>query len=85
VRKNPNAKGKLASAKENVMMAGVYYQIEIGKKQGQIWLSIDGEKLFKVEDINPLVGGHIAIRLRGTAGFKAGCLIKNLEIFSTEE
>jgi hypothetical protein len=82
VRKSPNGEGSLGSATENTMIAGVYYDIQIGKYQGRVWLSIDGEKVFEVDDHDPLGGGHIALRIRGTAGFKAGCLIKELEIES---
>lgn len=84
VRKFPNASGNLGSADESNMIAGIYYDIEIGKYQGKLWLAVNGEKLFEVEDENPLQGGHVALRIRGTAGFKAGCLIKDLEILSDE-
>lgn len=82
VKKNPRAKEPLITAKENRMVAGIYYEIEIGEKQGKLWLSIDGEKVFETVDTNPLTGGHVALRLRGTAGFSAGCLIKDLVISS---
>lgn len=81
VRKNPLSEGHLASAAENKMIAGVYYQIEIGKRNGKIWLSINDEKAFETTDVNPLGEGHIAVRIRGTGGFKAGCLIKDFEIY----
>ena len=81
VRKSPEGK-TLGSASKNTMIAGVYYDIEVGKNQGKLWLKVDGEKLFQAEDKEPLKGGHIALRIRGTAGFKAGCLIKDLEIWS---
>ena len=80
VRKNPGSGEELISAAENVMIAGFYYDIEVGREKDKLWLSIDGRKTFEVKDEAPLSGGHIAIRLRGTAGFKAGCLIKEMEI-----
>jgi hypothetical protein len=80
IQKNPNAKESLASAKENIMNAGVYYSIEVGRQGGKIWLSIDGKRVVEANDDAPLLGGHIAIRLRGTAGFIAGCLIKDMKI-----
>ena len=80
VRKNPDPGITLASARENLMTAGIYYAIEVGKQQGKLWLSIDGKRAFEVKDPDPLSGGHLAIRLRGTAGFQAGCLIKEMEI-----
>jgi hypothetical protein len=84
VRKNPGSGEELISAAENVMIAGFYYDIEVGREEEKLWLSIDGRKTFEVNDEDPLPGGHIAIRLRGTAGFKAGCLIKDMEILEKE-
>jgi len=81
VRKSPEGT-TIGSASENRMIAGVYYAIEVGKKQDKLWLSVDGQKLFETTDPEPLKGGHIALRIRGTAGFKAGCLLKDLEISS---
>lgn len=82
VRKSPASGKTLGSASENSMIAGVYYAIEIGKYGEKLWLSVDGKKIFEVEDEEPLTGGHLALRIRGTAGFKAGCLIKGLEVWS---
>lgn len=81
VKKSPEGK-TLGSASKNSMIAGVHYDIEVGKLEGKLWLKVDGEKLFETTDPEPLKGGHIALRIRGTAGFKAGCLIKDLEILS---
>ncbi|MEM9252605.1 MAG: hypothetical protein AAGB29_09685 [Planctomycetota bacterium] len=80
VRQNPDAAEPLAVAEENVMIAGVYYDIEVGRRDGKLWLSVDGETLFEADDDAPLPGGHVALRLRGTAGFPAGCLIKDFSI-----
>lgn len=84
VKKHPNAAKALVAAAENSMIAGVYYDIEVGKYKGKLWLAIDGEKVFEIDDKKPLAGGHIAVRLRGTAGFKAGCLIKDMIILSKD-
>lgn len=82
IRKSPYAGETLGSAVKNSMIAGVYYEIEVGKRGKKLWLSVDGKKIIKTEDPEPLGGGHLALRIRGTAGFKAGCLIKDLEILS---
>ena len=83
VRKYPEPGNQaLASAKENVMHPGVYYDIEVGRAGGELWLKVDGKLLFKAVDSNPLPGGKIAFRTRGTAGFKAAFLMKDLEIYS---
>ncbi|MDH3708828.1 MAG: hypothetical protein OER04_03010 [Cyclobacteriaceae bacterium] len=81
VRHHP-AKGILAKASENVMIAGVYYEVEVGRDRNRLWLAIDGKKMFEYVDQDPPVGGHVALRIRGTAGFAAGCMIKNLQIIS---
>lgn len=80
VQRFPDSTDVLVAASENKMIAGVYYEIEIGKKKGKLWLKIDNELIFETEDKDPLAAGHIALRLRGTAGFKAGCLIKDMVI-----
>ena len=80
IRKSPDVNNTLGSASENKMIAGIYYDIEIGKYGEKLWLSVDGEKIIEAEDSESLKGGHLALRIRGTAGFKAGCLIKDLEI-----
>ena len=72
----------LAMASENFMLPGVHYEIEIGRIDHKLWLSVDGEKIIEAEDNELLPGGHIALRVRGTAGFKAACLIKDLVIYS---
>lgn len=84
VRKSPNAEGSLGTAAENSMIAGVYYDVEVGAQGGKLWLSIDGEKVIETTDPEPLAGGHIALRIRGTAGFRASCLIRDLEILSNK-
>lgn len=83
IRKYPvaeGAKAALASYKENVMHSGLFHTIEMGRNDGKLWLKIDGKKILKTEDEKALSGGHIAFRIRGTAGEYAACLIRNVEI-----
>lgn len=82
VRKNSTGGNNLASGAENKMLAGLYYEVEIGRVEDKLWLSIDNEEVFMTRDDHPLSGGHIGIRIRGTAGFKGACLIKDLTIYS---
>lgn len=83
VRRYPKTENStLASAKENVMQAGRYYKIEVGRIGKKLWLKVDGKLMFKTEDYDPLPGGKIAFRTRGTAGYKAAFLMKNLEIYT---
>jgi hypothetical protein len=83
IRKYPKPGGDaLASTEKNVMIPGKYYSIEIGKVENKLWLTIDGEKIVEATDNEILEGGHFIFRIRGTAGLKAACLIKDLEIYS---
>jgi hypothetical protein len=72
----------LVMAQENFMLPGVYYSIEIGRVGQKLWLSVDGKQIIETEDRSILPGGHIAFRIRGSAGYKAACLIKDVEIYS---
>ena len=72
----------LAIASENFMLPGIHYEVELGRIGNKLWLSVNGEKIFEGVDGDMLVAGHIAFRVRGTANFKAACLIKDLEIYS---
>ena len=86
IRKYPEpGNNALVSANENFMMPGKYYAIEIGRMSNKLWLSIDGNKILETTDHETYTGGHLIFRIRGTAGLKAACLIKELEIFSTVE
>lgn len=83
IRKYPVPGGDaLVIANENLMLPGKYYSIELGRIANKLWLNIDGKKILETVDESMLPGGHIAFRVRGTAGFKAACLIKDLEIYS---
>lgn len=83
IRKYPvPGEAALALASENVTLPGVFYTIEIGRIGNKLWLSVDGQKIIKTVDESMLPGGHLVFRVRGTAGFKAACLIKEVEIYS---
>jgi hypothetical protein len=83
LRKYPVPGGDaLAMANDNFMLPGVYYAIEIGRVGNSLWLSVDGQKVIETQDESILSGGHLAFRIRGTAGFKAACLIKDVEIYT---
>lgn len=82
VRKNPNSQQTLGSAETNVMIPGKYYSVEIGQDLDKLWLKIDDQIMFETSDKEALTGGHVAIRLRGTAGFEAAALIKDFKILN---
>ena len=74
---------ELGAARENHMHAGKYYAVEIGKAGNKLWMVIDNERVFEAKDEgNPLNMGHIALRIRGTAGFKGAALFKDFSIFT---
>ena len=64
----------------NIMKHGIFHSVEVGRTGTTIWLKIDNKKVFKYKDLNPYGGGHLALRIRGTAGEYAACFIKDLEI-----
>ncbi len=83
IRKYPVAEGEdpaLVSYDKNIMHPGVFYSVEIGRKKDLVWLKVDGEKILETTDKDAFGGGHIAFRIRGTAGEYAACLIRNVEI-----
>jgi len=82
IARNPGFSVLGSAKKQDGMGAGIYYDIEVGNEKGRLWLSVDGRRLVDVEDTNPLAGGHLALRLRGSAGIKASGLIRNLTIYS---
>lgn len=83
IRKYPLPGNKpIGMYSENIMLPGIYYAVEIGKIDDQLWLSINNNRIIETSDENILPGGHIAFRVRGSAGLKAACLIKDLEIFT---
>ncbi|TLX76037.1 hypothetical protein E9993_07455 [Labilibacter sediminis] len=75
-------KTMLDVAKKNHMHVGKYYSIEVGRKNNRLWMKIDGKTVLKYKDPNPYSGGHLGLRIRGTGGEYAACLIKDLEIIS---
>lgn len=82
VRRFDDKRKMLDIAKKNYMHVGKYYEIEVGRKNETIWLKIDGKTVLKTKDPSPYSGGHLGLRIRGTAGEYAACLIKDLEILS---
>jgi len=82
IAKNPGFTTACTASEQDRMVAGVYYDIEVGKQGAKVWLSVDGQKILDWEDEAPIEGGHVALRLRGTAGLKASALIKDFVIYS---
>lgn len=72
--------GQLAEHDENVIRNGEFHTIEVGRKDGKLWMSVNGKMLFEAEDAEPLGPGHLAFRIRGINGQTAACLIRNVSV-----
>jgi hypothetical protein len=72
----------LAELAQNFMRPDVWYEIEAARKEGRITLKVDGVTILDAIDPEPLAGGRIGIRIRGTAETRAHCLIRDVTIRS---
>lgn len=82
IAKNPGFEIGARAASQDGMVAGICYDVEVGKEGRKLWLSIDGRTVVDWEDEHPVGGGHVAFRLRGTAGLAAVGSIKALTVYS---
>ncbi len=82
IAKNPGFTIETVAPDQDRMVAGIYYDIEVGRQGSQLWLSVDGQQIIAWKDDHPIEGGHIAVRLRGTAGLAASGLLKDMVIYS---
>jgi len=85
VRKHPFIKGEskdLDAAEANIMTTQ-WQQVELTTSaQGAVKMKVDGQAVLNTVDGEPLPGGKILFRLRGTKTHTATALIKDLEIVS---
>ena len=82
LRKNPGFK-ELGKGKDMVVDEE-WHAIEIGRQDSTLWLSVDGNLVFKVNDsTQALPGGHIALRLRGPGDGSFSSLYKDFSIKSS--
>ena len=65
---------------ENVMTNGKFEEVEAGRKNGNIWLKIDGKTIVEGIDEDPLGAGYLAFRIRGLSEEPAACLIRDVVI-----
>jgi hypothetical protein len=83
VRKHPYIKGESEDLDvfETNIMSTRWHRIElIADNQGVLKMKIDGKSVLSAIDENPLPGGKVLLRLRGTKTHTATALIKDLEI-----
>jgi len=62
------------------MMTTQWHAVEVGKRDGRLWLKVDGQTIIEATDASPLAQGHFILRLRGTKDSIGVCLIKDLRI-----
>lgn len=82
ILKNPGSAKSANAVKPDLMVAGVYYDVEIAKSGRTISMRIDGKEMVSMQDDAPLGKGHILFRIRGTASLTASCLIRDLRILT---
>jgi len=70
----------LAELAQNFMKPDVWYTIEAARNDGMISLNIDGVTVLEAIDPQPLSGGRVGIRVRGTAETRAHCLIRDVRV-----
>lgn len=72
----------IAEYHQNVMTNGKFHKVEAGRRDGKIWLKIDGRIVVDGNDEDPLGLGYIAFRIRGLSEEPAACLIRNVALES---
>ncbi len=77
--KYPN-KEKLGKAEGKAIEMGKFNLVEVGRHRDNFWLTVNGVRLFKIDDDHEFDNGHIALRIRGLIDERASCLIKNVSI-----
>lgn len=82
ISKNPGSAKSANAAQPDLMVAGVYYDVEIAKSGKTISMRINGKEMVSMQDDAPLGKGHVLFRIRGTAGLTASCLIRDLRILT---
>lgn len=65
---------------ESVMTTGKFHELEVGRRDGRIWLKIDGKIIVEGIDEDPLGSGFLAFRIRGLSEEPAACLIRKVRI-----
>lgn len=61
----PLKKGFHQRLSENIVEAGKWYDVEIGKQQNRLWFKLNNKIIFEQEDCIPLTGGHLIFRISG--------------------
>lgn len=82
ITRNPGAKVISSAAEQDGLLTGIYYNVEVGRDISKLWVSINGKTMLETETPEDIHGGHVAVRIRGTAGYEAAVLVKNLIIYS---
>ena len=75
----------LQLAEQQFIQTGIYQTVEAGAVKGRVYLKLGNDTVLHYEDVNPLKGGKIIIRIRGTGHEIGSALIRNVKIYSREE
>ncbi|MEM7681491.1 MAG: hypothetical protein AAF288_06015 [Planctomycetota bacterium] len=70
----------LEEADRAYMTVGRWHDVEVGRRDGRLWLSIDGQRVIDTTDTPPLGSGRIALRIRGTGPELASAMIRDVRI-----
>ena len=83
VRQHPFTRGEsqdIAAASENIMSQRWHHIAISVAEKGGLQLRIDGVPILNAKTANPLGGGNVILRLRGTKSHTASALIKNFRL-----
>lgn len=72
----------LHEADQYYMTLGRWHDVEVGRWDDQVWLSIDGQRVLDVTDDAPIPSGAIALRIRGTGPEQASVMIRDLMLIA---
>ncbi|RCR67500.1 hypothetical protein DUE52_22135 [Larkinella punicea] len=82
ITRNPGARVLTSAPEQDGLLTGIYYNVEVGQNLSRIWVAINGKTVLEADDSDTIPGGRVALRVRGSADYKAAVLFKNLVIYS---
>lgn len=79
-KRTPKGMQLLQETNQSYMQTGAWYTVEIGRYENNVWLRINDKLVLNTVDDNPLRGGHIGFRIRGSGTEIASTFIKDVVI-----
>ncbi len=80
IRRQADSALLLQEASRSYMSVGRWHDVVCGRDGSQLWLKIDGKTVLNIKDPNPLDGGSIALRIRGSGTERASAFFKDLTL-----